>query len=318
MASTTPAPTPVTVTTEESSSLRINKLEGASNWKTWKVLVQDWLNEKDLDTIITSICPVISTSPPVGQDAIDKWDKQNRKVIATLRRNLQETVLTHVIACTTAKEVWDRLSGLYEITDIIELVSIRRLYFSHRMDESTKIEDHLKQMQEWHDKMRSIGTNYATNFDKAITLPSSLPPSWDIFVQTLQSDLNGLSTVGADQASIANSIECKIIAEGQRRQQSSVSNAMYAEKGKFKGKSKNSSGGNKNSSLSQNTKQDGKCNYCKKEGHWEKECRKKKERKRTKRTRRRTLRKWHLQAKKMEDCQHMFLWRLRNMWEQTG
>ncbi|CUA78310.1 Retrovirus-related Pol polyprotein from transposon TNT 1-94 [Rhizoctonia solani] len=239
-----------------------------------------------MDDIITTTRQTVGatviingSSHTVTQEEVNLWDKHNRKALATIRRNLTESVLTHVLSSSTAKEAWDRLVGLYEISDIVELVSIRRQYFSHRMAEDAKIEDHLKQMQEWFDCMQAIGPTYATSFDKAVTLPSSLPPSWDIFIQTLQSDLNDLNAPSADRAAIASRIERKIVAEGQHCAQANVSNAMYAghkEKGKGKGKSNNSSQGNKNLSSSQEKKRSGNCNYCNKAGHWEKECRKKK------------------------------------------
>jgi hypothetical protein len=47
-------------------------------------------------------------------------------------------------------------------------------------------------MQEMYDHLQGIDTKYATTFDWAITLASSLPSSWDIFVQTLNTELDKL------------------------------------------------------------------------------------------------------------------------------
>ncbi|KAG8736928.1 hypothetical protein FRC11_002357, partial [Ceratobasidium sp. 423] len=80
--------TNVNVKTEEGSSLKIRHLEGNSNWRIWKVLVEDWIAEREYVDVLTTTLPVVSSaSPPVTQADVDKWILQNKKVLAAIRRN---------------------------------------------------------------------------------------------------------------------------------------------------------------------------------------------------------------------------------------
>lgn len=86
------------------------------------------------------------------------------------------------------------------------------------MAENTKIDDHTRQMRELYDGQRRMNPIYATSLDWAIFFPISQPPSWDIFIQTLQSDMSGLTDQETVNAPIAATLTRKIIAEGQRQE----------------------------------------------------------------------------------------------------
>ncbi|KAG8750184.1 hypothetical protein FRC11_010670, partial [Ceratobasidium sp. 423] len=80
--------TNVNIKTEEGSSLKIRHLEGNSNWRIWKVLVEDWIAEREYVDVLTTTLPIISTSSPlVTQEDVDKWIKQNKKVLAAICHN---------------------------------------------------------------------------------------------------------------------------------------------------------------------------------------------------------------------------------------
>lgn len=122
-------PRKVTMTTiVQDSKLSIEKLEGVSNWKLWKVLVNDWLAEKGYETTITLTTPPTastSSTPPVTQDPVNEWIKNKKSVLANLRQNISNEILVKIISCTIAKELWDRLVQSYKVSDYHELANIR-------------------------------------------------------------------------------------------------------------------------------------------------------------------------------------------------
>jgi hypothetical protein len=87
------------------------------------------------------------------------------------------------------------------------------------MLEGEKIEDHLREMQKNIDLLRGIDTSLARPFDWMVALVTSLPESWDIFVQTLQADYGQLKIGDNDiNGKVANTVKAKIAAEGQQRE----------------------------------------------------------------------------------------------------
>ncbi|KAG8731444.1 hypothetical protein FRC10_001725, partial [Ceratobasidium sp. 414] len=151
------------------------------------------------------------------------------------------------------------------------------------MEEGTKIDEHVRLMRSWHDTLRQLSVNYASSFDWAIQLPSSLPSSWDVLIQTLQSNLHKLSDP-AQHEDVAQRITSKIMAEGQRKERKGESDsALFAQRGRTNGyrpkqgelsRQNNNTPGTSSNPQGNKTRR-GKCNYCQKEGHWERECRKK-------------------------------------------
>jgi hypothetical protein len=51
---------PTTITVANDSKLQITVLSGAENWKVWKICILDWLVEKDMVDIITTVKPSLS------------------------------------------------------------------------------------------------------------------------------------------------------------------------------------------------------------------------------------------------------------------
>jgi hypothetical protein len=199
MSATTSGPTvpppataaPTTITVANDSKLQITALSGAENWKVWKMRIMDWLDEKDMVDIIKTAKPSISsTSPIVTADDIKLWENQNKKALANIRRNVTDSIADDLVHLTTAKDVWERLCQKFEVEDFIRIVTLRRQFFGYRMPEGSNVNEHLQKMRQYFDDLRGINTDYATSLDWAITFPASLPDSWDIFVQTLQHDLD--------------------------------------------------------------------------------------------------------------------------------
>ena len=127
---------------------------------------------------------------------------------------MDDSIVMNILAAATAKESWDQLCLLYDVKDVIEIVGLRRSFFSHRMAEGTLISEHIATMKSWYDALHAINQEFAKPFDWAIALVASLPESWDVFVQALQADMGNLSDPAQHEA-IACSITSKVMTEGQ-------------------------------------------------------------------------------------------------------
>jgi len=111
-------------------------------------------------------------------------------------------------------------------------------------------------MQAYYDRLRDIDIRHATPFDWGMVLATSLPDSWENFVQTI--DLDTLYDPARTEA-VAKNIRSKILAEGQRQQNCDEEKGLTVKTGK-KGKGKDPA---------KNKKE---CTFCKRKGHLESEC----------------------------------------------
>ncbi|QRV97824.1 Retrovirus-related Pol polyprotein from transposon TNT 1-94 [Ceratobasidium sp. AG-Ba] len=233
--------------------------------------MEDLLGELELMEYVDGT----KAKPSTGASSLTDWQKSDRKARGIIRRCVDDTVMTNILACETSSDVWTQLKQLYEVADIVAIIELRRNFFSHRMLDETRIDDHVCTMRSWYDQLHAIDANLATDFDWAIALIASLPLSWDVFIQTLRPLLTFQDKT--KWPDMAKQVTSSVMAEGQRKEQRSVEAGLLAKKntaavatfGRLNGK--NTSGGSGGQG-----KRKGECNYCHKMGHWERECRKKK------------------------------------------
>ncbi|KAG8724342.1 hypothetical protein FRC09_019936 [Ceratobasidium sp. 395] len=140
------------------------------------------------------------------------------------------------------------------------------------MEEGTTIDKHIHLLWSTYDLLRAINNNLSNDFDWALCLISSLPSSWNTFVQTLTPVFNYKKKDEWPQ--LAENVTRAVIAEGQHwSHKEKVENGLYVS-----GQGGKAPAGKQGGSRSwkEEQKKQGKCRYCKKDDHWGNECWKKK------------------------------------------
>jgi len=97
--------------------------------------------------------------------------------------------MRNIISATTVLDAWQCLRTSYQTADVVS-------------------------MQTYYDRLCDIDPWHTTPFDWGMALASSLPDSWETFVQTI--DLDPLYDLARTEI-VAKAICSKIMAEGQRR-----------------------------------------------------------------------------------------------------
>ncbi|QRV78052.1 Copia-like polyprotein/retrotransposon [Ceratobasidium sp. AG-Ba] len=250
----TSSSTTTAVLPSSSGSIRIPPLRGSENWCIWRIRMEDLLGELKLIEYVDGT----KAQPSSGASGLDNWLKSDRKARGIIRRCVDDNVMTNILA----------------LADIVAIIELRRNFFSHRMLDETRIDDHVRTMRLWYDQLRAIDSNLANDFDWAIALIASLPLSWDVFIQTLQPLLNFQDKT--KWPDMAKQVTSSVMAEGQRKEQRSVEAGLLAKKNTAAAATFGSGGSNGKNTGGGQGKRKGECNYCHKKGHWERECRKKK------------------------------------------
>ena len=90
---------------------------------------------------------------------------------------LAKNVLTNVQKLSSAKELWEKLEGLNQAKGISIRLLLKEQFHNLRMDEGTKISDHLSTLNNIVSELESIKVEIDDE-DKALRLILSLPPSY--------------------------------------------------------------------------------------------------------------------------------------------
>jgi len=117
---------PHTASTTASGAIYLHNLYGnkltRENYNTWKATVAPILKGHSLYGFVdgSNPCPssIISTTSETGATVAPKpaymaWNLQDQLIIGALTASLTESILSHVVKCTTSHEVWITLQRLF-------------------------------------------------------------------------------------------------------------------------------------------------------------------------------------------------------------
>ena len=138
--------------------MSLDKLIGEENWTTWKHQVQVILEEQEL-------WEVVEKGLNGGEGALEavkktkfiaerKKDVTARRIIAT---SCCQKPIIHILACKTAKEMWEALHEVYEIQDYLSILALNEEFVSAELKVSEKISVYVARVQEMARKLKSYG-----------------------------------------------------------------------------------------------------------------------------------------------------------------
>jgi len=104
------------MSTTSDFKVQIEKLDGPDDWPKWKWQIL-MLRAHCLEGITDGSrkCPVM----PAGADSAEKgteWRQDDAKAASIIAGTLSKSVAELVLACTSAKDVWDKLCARFECT----------------------------------------------------------------------------------------------------------------------------------------------------------------------------------------------------------
>ena len=127
----------------------IEKFSG-SNFSLWKLKMKAVLRK---DHCIAAI-----EVRPEGL-ADDKSKEIDNNAIANLHMALADSVLSTVAEKTTAKEIWDARTRLYETKSLHNKIFLKRKLYTLRMSESISVTDHINNLNTLFSKLAAMDYN---------------------------------------------------------------------------------------------------------------------------------------------------------------
>lgn len=241
----------------EGDFVRVDKLQKADEWLTWKLEIRVLLNAAELMDVVTGKIKkpvrVTSQSEADHEAALLKWHKSDNKAQRIIVTALGKLPKIHVLNCETASSMWTKLESVYEKKSQATIHLISQKFFNFVKDPVDDIATFISKLQSIVQQMKDLGETISDNIvitKILLSLPSDFShfaSAWESTAENLQTIENLTSRLVMEEARIGNKCE------------SDVSTALVAKR--FHKKNfKNSSA------------KPGKCHVCNQSGHWKNEC----------------------------------------------
>jgi gag-polypeptide of LTR copia-type/Domain of unknown function (DUF4219)/Zinc knuckle len=240
----------------ETSSYRIEHLEGSSNYRTWKFSMKMVLQARDLWEVVSG-----EEMRPEGlgtEEAAKEWERKARKALAAIALALSAVEKENIIECNTPKAAWEILEKLYEGKGRNRKFMLLQELFNMSLSDGGKMVAYLRGVKEKMSELATVGLKLDDDVKLAIML-NGLPERYRYLVVSLEKE----ETIDFDELT-ARLLEEELkvdSGEGERRI------AMLAKK---------NVGGLTCYGCGQvgHLKKDcpGKCSHCNKAGHDESQC----------------------------------------------
>lgn len=261
---------------EENKSGNHIKLEGASNWNVWKFQSIILLRSHDLLEVVqgTKVKPEAEAEKP-------RWEKLDAKAQTWLVTRMSESAMMHILTCTTSAQMWRKLASVYEQKSETTIHIVQQRFFQYKYEEGTEMSTFLSKIEEMTNQLNQMGESISEKFVITKVL-MSLPECYKHFVSAWES--------APDDKQTYDNLVARLLIEEERLKEKrevdvsskSTSSAFVAKKidkkdvkcykcnnkGHFQSECRNK---RNNNSESEN-KSGKKCFYCKKMGHLKSEC----------------------------------------------
>ena len=175
-----------------------------------------------------------------------KYVARKDRALATIVLAVDPTLLYLLGDPVDPASVWNKLSGQFQERTWANKLSLRKRLFTMRLSDSGSMREYIKKITETFDEL-AVVAEPVSDEDKVVYLLAGLPESYDVLVTALESGSDtvpGLETV----------TECLLREEQKLRDREEVSDGKKL--------------------LLSKEKKTFTCHYCKKPGHFKRDCRK--------------------------------------------
>ena len=89
--------------------------------------------------------------------------------------SLKDNIIPHIRNSKTSKDTWDKLKGLYEMSDTNRILFLKSKLFSIKMDVNETMNKYLSRIKDFRDNLGDIGEEVSSIDLVSITLKGLFP-----------------------------------------------------------------------------------------------------------------------------------------------
>jgi hypothetical protein len=162
------------------SQMRVeDRLDGASNWSSWKARMVFILEDLELWDIVEAVVPTI---PVTALVLVAEYKKRNNKAKRTISDGVRDHIIPHVTRKAHAYQMWAALINLYESSNENQKMVLHDRLRSIRMLKDELVSSFLARFTQIRDELGAVGEVIVPNSLVRQALHSFTKP-WGPFIQ---------------------------------------------------------------------------------------------------------------------------------------
>lgn len=253
----------------ENESLEITKLEGTNNYTQWKFKVKIALEGKDLFGYVDETEKKPNAEKPAELKAYNKSVSRAKTIILC---SINQKLRCYLVNCTSAKDMWNKLSELYGDTSADAKQAIWKKFYAFHITEDETVRVQLERFESIVKKLDEVDKKPS---DEAIVskLLTSLPEKFELFTLAWE------CTHKADRTQ--KTLIARLIKEDNRLAEKEATTLALRVKNASLNDAKNDAKSDAKSDAKkkkrfkkeiEELKKRTRCGVCKERGHWAREC----------------------------------------------
>lgn len=156
----------------------IDKLNNSEDFQMWKFQVKVLLNANQLGPLI------LTDTAEASRTA--EWKTKDAKAQKTIITTVSKKIITHLISCTTAFEMWTKLTQIFEKDNEQQKSRLLENFYSKSYDGSTDIATYISELK--HTSIRLLALNVNIQDEMLISkILSTLPQDYRHFLSAWDS-----------------------------------------------------------------------------------------------------------------------------------
>jgi hypothetical protein len=156
-----------------------DRLDGASNFSSWKSRLQVTLEEDDLLDVVTKTLP--DTTTDVEKKIRKEEDVKARKLIIY---SVRDHLLPRIANLKTTYDMYEALKEMFESDNTLRALTLKSQLQSTKMTKGDTVAIFFMKISEIKEQLETIG-EIMSDRELVLTTLNNLPKQWEPFLQSI-------------------------------------------------------------------------------------------------------------------------------------
>lgn len=156
-----------------------DRLEGASNFVSWKIRIIAILEELELESYIEE-----NLDMPNDEPQKSTWKRRNNKAKKIIIDSVKDHILPSIARLPKAYEVFETIKNTYEVNNASRMLTLKQQLLNIKMNKDDTISTYLSRISEVKDQLQTIG-NEVDDQEISLIALRGLPISWESYIQCI-------------------------------------------------------------------------------------------------------------------------------------